>query len=158
MGMNKNGFVKRAVIAAEFLLLCAAPGLSREQTSQPSPAPPPHITSPPARPRNTTSPPDFFAGLTLTDDQKTKIDQIHEDTKSRLEAVAKDKKLSPEAKDAMLQGYRRIEINKTFEVLTPEQQRVVRQRMSAWRAAARQKQHQSQQAQPQPQERKPQPE
>jgi len=80
----------------------------------------------------------------LTDDQKAKINQIHQNAKSRLEAVAKDEKLSPEAKDAMLQGYRRIENGQIFDVLTPEQQQEVRKRMSAWRAAARQDQHRSQ--------------
>jgi Spy/CpxP family protein refolding chaperone len=96
----------------------------------------------------TTSSPDPFAGLALTDEQKAKIEQIHQETKSRLEAVTKDQKLSPEVKDAMLQGYRRLENGKIFDVLTPDQQREVRKRMSAWRAAARQQQHQSRQLQP----------
>ena len=156
MRMNKNGFVKRVGVAVGFLFLCAAPGLSSEQTAPPSAAPPPQITSPPARPGNKGSPPDFFAGLTFTDDQKAKIDAIHEDTKSRLEAVANDKKLSPEAKDAMLSGYHRIENSKIFDVLTPEQQREVHKRISAWRAAARQHPHQL--PQPHPPERKSQPE
>jgi len=146
MCMNKNGFVKRIVLLAGFLFLCAAAGLSREQTSPPAAAPLPHITSP-ARPGNSASPPDFFAGLTLTDDQKAKIDQIHQDTKWRAEAVAKDQKLSPEVKDAMLQGYRRIENGKILDVLTPEQQQEVRRRKSAWRTAARQRQQPLQQPQ-----------
>jgi Spy/CpxP family protein refolding chaperone len=86
--------------------------------------------------RNTTAPPDLLEGLTLTDDQKAKIDQIREETKSRLAAVANDKKLSPEASDAMLRGYQRIEDGKILEVLTPEQQQEVRKRIAAWRAAA----------------------
>ena len=73
--------------------------------------------------------------MTLTDDQTTKIDHIR-DTKSRLAAVTNDDKLGPEVKEAMLVGFQRIENSKIFEVLTPEQQREVRKRQSAWRAAA----------------------
>ncbi len=139
--MNDNGLAKRRVIAAGFLFLCAATGLSRGQSS-PTGAAPPSVKSSPALPRGNTSPPDFFAGLAFTDDQKAKIDQIHQDTKSRLEAVNQDQKLSPEAKEAMLGGYHRIENGKIFEVLTPDQQQEVRKRASAWRASARQRQSQ----------------
>ncbi len=146
--MNKNGFVKRVTVAAGFFLLCAAPGLSREQSSPPGSAPPPHTTPSPIRAMNDTSPPDFFAGLTLTDEQKAKIDKIHEDTKSRLEAVANDKKLTPEVKDAMVQGFHRIGNSKIFAVLTPDQQREVRQRISAWRASVRQRRDELQKPRP----------
>ena len=81
-------------------------------------------------------PPDLLEGLTLADDQKAKIGQIREETKSQLAAVANDKKLSPEAADAMRRGYQRLENGKILEVLTPEQQREVRKRIAAWRAAA----------------------
>jgi Spy/CpxP family protein refolding chaperone len=78
----------------------------------------------------------LLEGLTLADDQKAKIAQIREETKSRMAAVADDKKLSPEAADAMLRGYQRMENGKILEVLTPEQQQEVRKRIAAWRAAA----------------------
>lgn len=138
--MNKIAFVKRFVIAGGFLFLCTAPKLAYGQASPLGAAPPPPMRSPAAPPRNSTRPPDLLAGLTLTDDQQVKIDQIRADTKSRLAAVANDKRLSPEATDAMLRGFERIENGKIFEVLTPEQQREVRRRMSAWRAAAGQPQ------------------
>lgn len=145
--MNDNGLVKRSVIVAALLFLCAATGLTRGQSGPPSAAPPP-VTSSSALPGNDTSRPDFFAGLALTDDQQAKIDQIHKDTKWRLEAVERDQKLSADAKGAMSEGYRRIESGKIYEVLTPDQQREVRKRASAWRAAERQRQSQSQQSQP----------
>jgi hypothetical protein len=147
MRMNKNKLAKRLVVIAGFLFLGAAPGLSGEQVSPAGVAPSSHITSPPVRPGNGSPPPDFFAGLTLSDGQKAKIDQIHAESKSRLELVANDNKLSPDAKDAMLRGYRWIENNKIFGVLTPEQQREVRSRIANWRASARPQQHQSQQPQ-----------
>ncbi len=139
--MNDNGLVKRRVIAGGVLFLCAAAGLSHGQSS-PRGAVPPPVTSSPAPPPNNTSRPDFFEGLALTDDQKAKINQIHQDTKSRLDAVEHDQKLGPDAKGAMLGGYRRIEDSKIFAVLTPDQQQDVRKRVSAWRAAARQRQSQ----------------
>ena len=132
MRKNKIAFVKPVVIAG-FLFLCAAPGPASGQSSPPGAAPHPPMRS---AARNSTAPPDLLEGLTLTDDQTAKIDQIREETKSRLAAVANDKKLSPEASDAMLRGYQRIEDGKILEVLTPEQQQEVRKRIAAWRAAA----------------------
>ena len=134
--MNKNAFVRLMVVAGGFLFLCAAPKLTFGQSNPLGSAPPPPMRSASAPPRNSTPPPDLLEGLTLTGDQQVKIDQIRKDTRSRLAAVTNDKKLSPEAADAMFRGFQRIENGKIFEVLTPEQQREVRRRMSAWRAAS----------------------
>jgi hypothetical protein len=87
----------------------------------------------------------LLEGLTLTDDQQVKIDQIRDDTRSRIAAVtarANDKKLSPETANAMLQGLQRIENGKILEVLTQEQQQEVRRRLAAWRASVGQRPHQ----------------
>jgi hypothetical protein len=140
--MNKSAFVRPVVVAGGFLLLCAAPKLAFGQASQPGGAPPPPIRSASAPPRNSAAPPDLLEGLTLTDDQQAKIDQIRDDTRSRIAAVtagANDKKLSPEAANAMLQGLQRIENGKILEVLTLEQQQEVRRRLAAWRAATGQR-------------------
>ena len=135
--MNKNTFVKRTVVAGGFLFLCVAPRLSLGQASPAGAALSRRVKPAAPQPRNSAPPPpDLLAGLTLTDDQKAKIDRIREDTKSRLAAVTNDHKLGPEVKDAMLGGFQRMENTKIFEVLTPEQQREVRKRVSAWRAAA----------------------
>ena len=140
--MNKIVFVKPVVVAGGFLFLCAAPKLTFGQSSPLDAVPPPPMRSASAPPHSSTPPPDLLAGLTLTDDQQVKIDQIREDTRSRLAAVANDKRLSPEAADAMFRGFQRIENGKILEVLTPDQQREVRRRMSAWRAASGQHPHQ----------------
>ena len=134
--MSKDAFVKTVVAAGGFLFLCAAPMLALGQPSQPGAAPPAPMkaASPPRG--NSAAPPDLLQGLTLADDQKAKIDEIRKETKSRLAAVANDKKLSPEAADAMLRGYQRIENGKILEVLTPEQQQEVRKRIADWRGAA----------------------
>jgi Spy/CpxP family protein refolding chaperone len=73
--------------------------------------------------------------LEFTDDQKARIVQIRKDMKSRLDVLAKDEKLNDDQKQAMLEGYRRMENNAIFDVLTPEQQAEVRKRAHAQRAA-----------------------
>jgi Spy/CpxP family protein refolding chaperone len=134
--MSKIAFVKTVVAAGGFLFLCTAPELALGQSSQPGAAPPAPMKSALAPRRKSAGPPDLLEGLTLADDQKAKIEQIREETKSRGAALANDKKLSPEAADAMRRGYERFENVKVFEVLTPEQQQEVRKRIAAWRAAA----------------------
>jgi len=134
--MSKDAFVKTVVAAGGFLFLCAAPMLALGQPSQPGAAPPaPTKAALPPRGKS-AAPPDLLEGLTLADDQKAKIDQIRKETKSRLAAVANDRKLSPETADAMLRGYQRMENGKILEVLTPEQQQEVRKRIADWRGAA----------------------
>ena len=133
--MTKIAFVKTVVAAGGFLLLCAASELALGQSSQPGAAAPAPMMSASAPRGRSAGPPDVLAGLTLTDDQKAKIDRIREETQSHLAAVANDKKLSPEAADAMRLGYQRFENGKILEVLTPEQQQEVRKRIAALRAA-----------------------
>ena len=128
--------MKTVVAAGGFLLLCAAPELAVGQSTQPAAAPPAPMKSALAPRGKSAAPPDLLEGLTLADDQKAKIGQIREETKSHLAAVANDKQLSPEAADAMRRGYQRNENGKIFEVLTPEQQQEVRKRIAPWRAAA----------------------
>jgi Spy/CpxP family protein refolding chaperone len=135
--MSKIAFAKTVVAAGGFLFLyAAAPKLALGQPSQPGAAPPAPMKSALAPHGKSAAPADLLEGLTLADDQKAKIDQIREETKSRLAAVANDKKLSPEAADAFLRGYQRMENSKILEVLTPEQQQEVRKRIAARRAAA----------------------
>jgi Spy/CpxP family protein refolding chaperone len=134
--MSKIAFVKTVVAAGGFLFLCAAPELALGQSSQPGAAPPAPMKSALALRGKSAAPPDLLEGLTLADDQKAKINRIREETKSHLTAVANDKKLSPEAADAMRRGYQRMENGKILEVLTPDQQQEVRKRIAAWRAAA----------------------
>ena len=134
--MSKDAFVKTVVAAGGLLFLCAAPKLALGQPSEPGAAPPaPMKAALPPRGKS-AAPPDLLQGLTLADDQKAKIDQIRKETKSRLAAVANDRKLSPETADAMLRGYQRMENGKILEVLTPEQQQEVRKRIADWRGAA----------------------
>jgi hypothetical protein len=112
-----------------------SPRLTRAQSAPPAPAQDPHMVSPVAQPRKGTPPPDYFAGLTFTDDQKAKIEQIRQNAKMRIDAVNKAEKLSPDQKEALVEGYRRMENGEIFKVLTHEQQTEVRERIRAHSAA-----------------------
>jgi Spy/CpxP family protein refolding chaperone len=130
--MSKFAFVKMVIAAGGFLFLCTAPQLALGQSAQPGAAPVP--MNPAVAPSGkSATPPDLLEGLTLAGDQKAKIAQIRGDTNSRLAALNSDRKLSPEAADAMRLGYERLENDKILQVLTPEQQKLVRKRIAAWR-------------------------
>jgi Spy/CpxP family protein refolding chaperone len=148
--MNKNRIAKRVVVAFGFLFLSSAPAPTSAQSNPPGAGPTPHVASPTARPKKDTPPTDYFAGLTLTEDQKAKIGEIRQNAKSRVDAVVKNEKLSPEQKDAFLSGYRRMENSEIFKVLTPEQQAEVRKRMRSQRAAEQQQQKRAVPATPPP--------
>jgi Spy/CpxP family protein refolding chaperone len=132
--MNNNRFAKTVAVAAGLIFLWAAPGLTRAQSASPRPAQTSKVAST-AQAKRDSLPPDDFAGLSYTDEQKAEIDKIRLDTKSRKAMVAKDEKLTADQKDAMLLGYTRMEYGRIYKVLSPEQQRQVRQRIHARRAA-----------------------
>lgn len=126
--MNKWRF---AAVPAGLVFLFSVPALLRAQSSPPPPAEVPPRTSP--LPQTRKALPDIFAGLQYTEDQQAKINKIHEDIKSRIDAVIKDGKLSPDQKDAFLTGFQRMERSEVYEVLTPEQKEEVGKRMRALR-------------------------
>ena len=144
--MNKNTFVKRVMVGGGCLFLCVAPRLTLGQSNAPAAAPAVRMKPTPVQGRTQITPTEYLAGLTLTNDQKAKINKIREDTESHLATVARDQKLAPEVKEAMIGGYKRIENSKIFAVLTPEQQQQVRKRIATLRAAAQQPQRPGEQA------------
>ncbi|HET7756973.1 MAG TPA: hypothetical protein VFK87_06935 [Steroidobacteraceae bacterium] len=134
------------------LLLIACVALATPRAQGQAPAPPaPRATHPPVlRMKHVPDPMQDFAGLSYTPEQQAKIDQIHRDTQTRLDTVSRDAKLGPEQKDAMLEGYRRIERAQVFNVLTPEQQRQVRNRALERRTAAQKERQKKQEPQSRP--------
>jgi len=133
--MNKNRFGKPVAFAAGLFFLCTAPGPTRGQSASPRPAQTPAAASRGAQAKRDSSPPDDFVGLHYTDEQKTEIDKIRQDMKSRKETVLKDQKLNADQKDAMVLGYTRMEYGQIYKLLTRDQKRQVQQRISARRAA-----------------------
>jgi Spy/CpxP family protein refolding chaperone len=145
--MKKNR-ITQITAAAGFLFLCWAPDLTRAQESAPAPAPAPRLSSPASGPKKDTHQPDDFAGLIYTAEQQAKIDQIRQTSKQRMDAVKEDQKLAPEVKQAMLDGYQRIEIHDLYQVLTREQQAEVRKKALARRTAQQQAEQQKKQNRP----------
>ena len=133
--MNKQRFAKPVAVAAGLIFLWAAAGLTRAQSASPRPVQTSKVASTGAQAKKDSFPADDFAGLSYTDAQKAEIDKIRLDTKSRKAVVAKDEKLTADQKDAMLLGYTRMEYGRIYKVLSPEQQRQVRQRVRARRTA-----------------------
>jgi Spy/CpxP family protein refolding chaperone len=131
--MKKDRHTKR--LAAGLLFLCVMPGRTRAQSSTPSPMPAPPNAARASRPKRVPTKADDFAGLNLTDDQKAKIDQVHRNMKTRRDAVVKDEKLTADQRDAMLEGYERMERGQVFELLTAEQRKEVREKIRARHAA-----------------------
>lgn len=84
-----------------------------------------------------------FAGLNLTDDQKTQIKQIRTNRKSQVEAVNSDSALAPEAKQAKIRQIHMGTHKQVLKVLTPDQ----RQQM---KANIRERQSERQQSAPPP--------
>jgi hypothetical protein len=142
--MIQNRFAKRVVVLAGFVFLCVGPGLTGAQSSRPYAAQTPPKALPGARPKRDAPPTDYFAGLTFTDDQKAKIDEIHRNTKSRMDTVDKDEKLDAEQKGAMRDGYRRLENGQIYKLLTAEQRTTVRDKIRAQKLAAQQEKEKKQ--------------
>jgi Spy/CpxP family protein refolding chaperone len=135
MKMGRKRLAKRVAVAAGLCFLCVAPRLTLGQSAAPVPTQTPNAASHGAQQKGDSQPQDYFAGLTYTDEQKAEIDKIRQEIKAHKDLVAKDDKLTPDQKDAMLLGYTRMENGRVYKLLTPEQQREVRQRVLAHRAA-----------------------
>ena len=133
--MRNNRFAKRVAASIAFLL-CAVPPLTRAQGDPPAASVPAVHSGAPTQPKRVPPSVEDFAGLQYTDQQKVQIEAIQKDTKQRMDIVAKTDKLTTDQKEAMLQGYRRLENNQIFALLTPEQQNQVRKKLAARRAAA----------------------
>jgi Spy/CpxP family protein refolding chaperone len=142
--MKISRFEDRMIFAPVLLLLVAAAALAEAQsaplTRSQIPRMAPHATRSRQGVRTND---DDLAGLKYTDDQKAKIDQIHQDMKSRMDAVVKDEALNAGQKQAMLEGFARIERRQVLQVLTPDQLAEVRKKALARRAAEQQQRQQA---------------
>ena len=161
--MSKIRFTEQAAITAGFLLLSAAlaapqaqnSALASTSASTQGNSTLPVLIQDSSRPTNATPPPqhvplsamraapqrkppsidDLLAGLTLTDDEKAKVDQIKKDMRARMELVARDEKETADQKGAMIQGLQRMQRSQVYMVLTPEHQSEYRKRILAQHAA-----------------------
>jgi hypothetical protein len=147
--MKMSQIAKRTLFAPVLILLIAATAPAETQSNPLSQPPVPRMAPNATRPRQATRvADDDLAGLKYTDDQKSKIDQIHHDMKSKMDIVVKDEALNSDQKQAMLEGFARMERRQVLLVLTPDQLAEVRKKALARRA---EEMKQRQQAPPSPQ-------
>jgi Spy/CpxP family protein refolding chaperone len=133
--MNKKRYAHSTAVAAGIVFLFAAPGLACADSAPQSAVQTSKAAMPVAQGQGGSLPLEDFAGLTYTDEQRAEIDKIQRDTESRKNLIIKDEKLTADQKDAMLVGYARLEYESIFNVLSPEQQKQVQQRIRIRRAA-----------------------
>ncbi len=78
---------------------------------------------------------DLLAGITLSSEQKPRIDQVRKDMRARMYRVAHDQNENQDQKQAMLQGLQHMELREVYLLLTSEQRIEVRKKVEAQRAA-----------------------
>jgi Spy/CpxP family protein refolding chaperone len=148
--MIRNSITKQIAIAAGFLALTFAPGISRAQGSAQAPAQDQSQAAPAAPAQREGRMHGAMKGLNLTDDQKAQMKTIHESTKTQLDAVKKDESLSADQKEAKIHQLRHNARTQMVKLLTPDQRQQMKANVRALRAARREKQEQQPpQAQPQ---------
>ncbi|MFI5092839.1 MAG: Spy/CpxP family protein refolding chaperone [Candidatus Acidiferrales bacterium] len=148
--MSRNSITKQIALAAGFLALTFAPGISRAQDSSQPPAQDQSQAAPAAPRQHEGRMHGAMQGLNLTEDQKAAMKTIHESTKSQMEAVNKDESLTVEQKEAKIHQLRRSTRLQMVKLLTPEQRQQMRANVRALRATRRERQQQQPpQAQPQ---------
>jgi len=144
--MNRNSITKQIALAAGFLALTFAPGISRAQSS----SQPPQDQSQGVPTQHEGRMHGAMKGLNLTDDQKAEMKKIHESTKTQLDAVNKDESLTADQKEAKIHQLRHGARTQMVKLLTPEQRQQMRANVHALRAPRWEKQQQQPpQAQPQ---------
>jgi protein CpxP len=121
-GHPMNRIAKQLAITASFLLLSVFPALSKAQNA-------PDSNQGQAMHEKRGEQNAMMANLNLTDDQKAQIKQIHEGTRSKVEAVNNDSSLSADQKQAKIRDIRRDTHEQVKKVLTPEQRKQFEENM-----------------------------
>lgn len=147
--MSRNSITKQIMVAAGFVALTFAPGISRAQDTAQPPAQDQSQAAPAAPAQQTAKRHDAMQGLNLTEDQQTAMNKIHESTKAKVEALKQDESLTADQKAAQIHQLRRSARVEMAKLLTPEQRQQMRANVRAMRAARREQQQQPPAAQPQ---------
>jgi Spy/CpxP family protein refolding chaperone len=148
--MIRNSVTKQIAVAAGFLALTFAPGISRAQSGSQAPAQDQSQAAPAAPAQHEGRMRGAMKGLNLTDDQKAAMKTIHESTKAKLDAVNKDESLTADQKAAKTHELRHGARMQMVKLLTPEQRQQMKANVRALRASRREQQQQlPPQAQPQ---------
>jgi periplasmic protein CpxP/Spy len=126
-----NRISRQLAITASFLLLSVFPALSNAQNA-------PDSNQGQAMHEKRGEHNAMMANLNLTDDQKAQIKQIHEGTRSKVEAVNNDSSLSADQKEAKIRDIRRDTHEQVKKVLTPDQRKQFEENMREHRESKQQ--------------------
>lgn len=130
--MNKYRLVDQIAGIAATFCLSILPLAAQAQNTPPSAHPSLSQSAPTQQPEKKGG---ALAGLNLTDDQKARIKQIHQDTKAKIDAVNNDSTLTADQKVAKSKQLRRAAHRQVRKVLTPEQRQAMRERAKARKQA-----------------------
>jgi Spy/CpxP family protein refolding chaperone len=128
-----NRIPKQLAMTASFLLLSVFPAMSNAQN-----APDSNQGQSQAMQEKRGDHNAMLANLNLTDDQKAQIKQIHEGTRSKIEAINNDSSLSADQKQAKIRDLRRDTHEQVKKVLTPEQRKQFEENMREHRESKQQ--------------------
>ncbi|HEY2547884.1 MAG TPA: Spy/CpxP family protein refolding chaperone [Candidatus Acidoferrum sp.] len=147
--MNRNSITKQIAVAAGFLALTFAPGITRAQSGSQTPAQDQTQTAPATPAQHEGRMHGAMKGLNLTDDQKAQMKKIHESTKAQLDAVKNDGSLTADQKAAKIHELRQGAREQMVKLLTPDQRQQMKANERALRASHKEQQQQPPQTEPQ---------
>jgi len=130
--MKTKSLINSVLGVGAFLLVAALAPTTFAQSGTQDQATPPAASQPTARAHEHGKSP--FAGLNLSDDQKTQIKKIHEEARAKREKVMADTSLSDTAKQEKAKEIRHAAMEQSRSVLTPEQREQLKANRSARRA------------------------
>ena len=129
--MKTKSLINSVLGVGAFLLVATfAPATFAQSGTQDQATPP--ASQPAARAHEHGKSP--FAGLNLSDDQKTQIKKIHEEARAKRDKVMADSSLSDTAKQEKAKEIRHAAMEQARSVLTPEQREQLKANRSARRA------------------------
>ena len=135
--MIRNSITKQIAVAAGFLALTLAPGISRAQSTAPAQD---QSQATPAQHEGRMH--GAMKGLNLTDDQKAQMKKIHESTKAQMDSLKKDESLTADQKAAKIHELRRGAREQMVKLLTPDQRQQMEANVRALRASRKEQQQQ----------------
>ena len=130
--MKTKSLINSVLGVGAFLLVAASAPTTFAQSGTPDQATPPAASQPTARAHEHGKSP--FAGLNLSDEQKTQIKKIHEEARAKREKVMADSSLSDTARQEKAKEIRHAAMEQSRGVLTPEQREQLKANRSARRA------------------------
>jgi len=128
--MKTKSLINSVLGVGAFLLVATFAPTTFAQSGTQDQATPPAASQPAAHEHGKSA----FAGLNLSDDQKTQIKKIHEEARAKRDKVMADSSLSDTAKQEKAKKIRHAAMEEARSVLTPEQREQLKANRSARRA------------------------